>query len=72
MSAFLAKTDDYTYKLADNFLDAMTNGEHSKSLKEAGPAGEEEELISEEEKNDMEVRAAATAAGIEYRCSLLK
>lgn len=64
MSAFLAKSDDYTYKLADNFLDAMTNGEHSKSLKEAGPAGEEEELASEEEKNnDMEVRAAA---GIEY------
>lgn len=61
LSAFLAKSDDYTYKLADNLLDAMTNGEHSRSLKEAGPVceeEEEEELISEEEKNEMEVRAA--------------
>lgn len=58
MSAFLAKSDDYTYKLADNLLDAMTNGEHSKSLKEAGPAAREgAELVLEEEKNDMEVRA---------------
>lgn len=58
MSAFLAKSDDYTYKLADNLLDAMTNGEHSRSLKEAGPAaGEGAELIVEEEKNDIEVRA---------------
>lgn len=60
MLAFLATSDDYTYKLADNLLDAMTNGEHSRSLKEAGPVDEEEEEpISEEEKNDMEVRAAA-------------
>lgn len=58
MSAFLAKSDDYTYKLADNLLDAMTNGEHSRSLKEAGPAaGEGSELLLDDEKNDMEVRA---------------
>ncbi|KAG7251822.1 hypothetical protein CRUP_004617, partial [Coryphaenoides rupestris] len=29
---FLAKSEEYTYKLADNLLDAMTRGEHSKSL----------------------------------------
>lgn len=37
MSKFLAKSDEYVYKLADNVLDAMTNGEHSKTLKEAVP-----------------------------------
>ncbi|KAF3832317.1 hypothetical protein F7725_025982 [Dissostichus mawsoni] len=31
---FLAKSDEYVYKMADNVLDALTNGEHSKSLKE--------------------------------------
>lgn len=34
---FLAKSDEYVYKLADNFLDALTNGEHSKTLKETAP-----------------------------------
>uniref|UniRef100_A0A3B4TSG8 Bromodomain containing 7 n=1 Tax=Seriola dumerili TaxID=41447 RepID=A0A3B4TSG8_SERDU len=34
LSDFLAKSDEYVYKLADNLLDAMTNGEHSKTLKE--------------------------------------
>lgn len=37
LSEFLAKSDEYVYKLADNLLDAMTNGEHSKSLKEPEP-----------------------------------
>lgn len=37
LSEFLAKSDEYVYKLADNLLDAMTNGEHSKSLKETAP-----------------------------------
>ncbi|RXM34615.1 Bromodomain-containing protein 7 [Acipenser ruthenus] len=31
---FLANADEYTYKMADNILDALTNGEHSKSLRE--------------------------------------
>ncbi|KAK5873630.1 hypothetical protein PBY51_018655 [Eleginops maclovinus] len=31
---FLAKSDEYVYRMADNVLDALTNGEHSKSLKE--------------------------------------
>uniref|UniRef100_A0A672G367 Bromo domain-containing protein n=1 Tax=Salarias fasciatus TaxID=181472 RepID=A0A672G367_SALFA len=37
LSEFLAKPDEYMYKLADNLLDAMTNGEHSRTLKEAEP-----------------------------------
>ncbi|XP_034041941.1 bromodomain-containing protein 7 isoform X2 [Thalassophryne amazonica] len=35
LSELLSKPDEYMYKLADNLLDAMTNGEHSKTLKEA-------------------------------------
>uniref|UniRef100_A0A671WKI4 Bromodomain containing 7 n=1 Tax=Sparus aurata TaxID=8175 RepID=A0A671WKI4_SPAAU len=31
---FLANSDEYVYKLADNLLDAITNGEHSKTLKQ--------------------------------------
>lgn len=34
---FLAKSDEYVYKLADNLLDALTNGEHSRTLKEPEP-----------------------------------
>ena len=37
LSEFLTKSDEYVYKLADNLLDAMTNGEHSKTLKETQP-----------------------------------
>uniref|UniRef100_A0A3Q1I1Y4 Bromodomain containing 7 n=1 Tax=Acanthochromis polyacanthus TaxID=80966 RepID=A0A3Q1I1Y4_9TELE len=37
LSEFLAKSDEYVYKLADNLLDAVTNGEHSKVLKETEP-----------------------------------
>ncbi|XP_068190983.1 bromodomain-containing protein 7 isoform X2 [Antennarius striatus] len=54
MSEFLAKSDEYVYKLADNLLDAMTNGEHSKSLKETEPQVEER-TTSQEDKNDVEV-----------------
>nr|XP_057945225.1 bromodomain-containing protein 7 isoform X4 [Doryrhamphus excisus] len=35
LSDFLAKSDEYVYKMADNLLDAMTSGEHSKTLKAA-------------------------------------
>lgn len=39
LTEFLAKSDEYVYKMADNLLDAMTNGEHSKALKETEPVG---------------------------------
>lgn len=35
LSDFLDKSDEYVYKMADNLLDAMTKGEHSKTLMEA-------------------------------------
>lgn len=31
LSEFLAKSDEYVYRMGDGLLDAMTNGEHSKS-----------------------------------------
>ncbi|KAL6113428.1 brd7 [Pungitius sinensis] len=54
LSKFLAKSDEYAYKLADNILDALTNGEHSKSLKEAEPQVEED-TNTREDSDDMEV-----------------
>lgn len=39
LSEFLARSDEYVYKLADNLLDAMTNGEHTRSLKETERVG---------------------------------
>uniref|UniRef100_A0A667ZYH5 Bromodomain containing 7 n=1 Tax=Myripristis murdjan TaxID=586833 RepID=A0A667ZYH5_9TELE len=37
ITEFLAKSEEYMYKLADNLLDAVTNGEHSKTLKDTEP-----------------------------------
>lgn len=37
LTEFLANSDEYVYKLADNLLDAITNGEHSKTLKQNEP-----------------------------------
>ncbi|KAM9816998.1 bromodomain-containing protein 7 [Neosynchiropus ocellatus] len=57
MSEFLAKSDEYVYKMADNLLDAMTNGEHLRSLKEAArsPISEPEQVPeSQEDKDDPE------------------
>ncbi|XP_056269052.1 bromodomain-containing protein 7 isoform X2 [Pseudoliparis swirei] len=50
---FLAKSDEYVYRLADDVLDAVTNGEHSRSLKAAEPV--EEGANSQEDSSDMEV-----------------
>ncbi|XP_041641366.1 bromodomain-containing protein 7 [Cheilinus undulatus] len=54
LSEFLAKSDEYIFKLADNILDAMTNGEHSKTLKETENQVEED-TNAQEEKDDTEV-----------------
>ncbi|XP_034735744.1 bromodomain-containing protein 7 isoform X1 [Etheostoma cragini] len=54
LAEFLAKSDEYVYKLADNVLDALTNGEHSKTLKETEPQAETATKAQEEEDN-MEV-----------------
>ncbi|XP_027870182.1 bromodomain-containing protein 7 isoform X1 [Xiphophorus couchianus] len=41
LSEFLAKSNEYVYKMGDSLLDAMTNGEHSRCLKETEPQPEE-------------------------------
>ncbi|CAK6958825.1 bromodomain-containing protein 7 [Scomber scombrus] len=58
MTGFLAKSDEYVYKLADNLLDAMTNGEHSKTLKEIQPL--QVPTNTREDKDDMEVTEPKT------------
>ncbi|KAM8876901.1 bromodomain-containing protein 7 isoform 1-T1 [Synchiropus picturatus] len=57
IAEFLAKSDEYVYKMADNLLDAMTNGEHLRSLKEAeqSPISEPEQAPeAQEDKDDPE------------------
>ncbi|XP_037553508.1 bromodomain-containing protein 7 [Nematolebias whitei] len=52
LSEFLAKPDEYMYKLADNLLDALTNGEHSKALKETEE--QPQTTNTQEDKGDTE------------------
>ncbi|XP_056134885.1 bromodomain-containing protein 7 isoform X1 [Lampris incognitus] len=54
VSDFLAKSEEYTYKLADNLLDAMTNGEHSKTFKDT------QQVEKCEGMDDMEVSEPET------------
>ncbi|KAM3624812.1 uncharacterized protein V6R79_001908 [Siganus canaliculatus] len=54
LTDFLAKSDEYVYKMADNLLDAMTNGEHSKSMKDTEPQVQEA-TNTQEDKKGMEV-----------------
>ncbi|XP_077443969.1 bromodomain-containing protein 7 isoform X2 [Stigmatopora argus] len=56
LSEFLSKSEEYVYKMADNLLDALTNGEHSKTLKETEPVEE----VSKEEKVDANVSQKAS------------
>ncbi|XP_041791991.1 bromodomain-containing protein 7 isoform X2 [Chelmon rostratus] len=67
LSEFLAKPDEYAYKVADNLLDALTNGEHSKTLKETV----EEATNTEEDKNNMEVTGpeASSCNRLDLLCS---
>ncbi|GAA6233451.1 bromodomain-containing protein 7 isoform X1 [Lates japonicus] len=69
LSEFLAKSDEYVYKLADNLLDAMTNGEHSKTLKETEPQVEEP-ANTQEDRDDNEVtESEASNSRLDFLCS---
>ncbi|XP_077443977.1 bromodomain-containing protein 7 isoform X3 [Stigmatopora argus] len=59
LSEFLSKSEEYVYKMADNLLDALTNGEHSKTLKETEPQVEE---VSKEEKVDANKASQSDAS----------
>ncbi|KAM9409409.1 bromodomain-containing protein 7 [Pholidichthys leucotaenia] len=63
LSEFLSKSDEYVYKLADNLLDAMTNGEHSKRLKETEPQVEE---TATREKDEMEAAEPETSDRLQF------
>ncbi|XP_012735655.2 bromodomain-containing protein 7 isoform X2 [Fundulus heteroclitus] len=64
LSEFLAKSDEYVYRMGDSLLDAMTNGEHSRCLKEAEPP--EEPGSSQEEKSDTEVAEAKSSNKLDF------
>ncbi|XP_037602114.1 bromodomain-containing protein 7 isoform X1 [Sebastes umbrosus] len=61
LAEFLAKSDEYVYKLADNVLDAVTNGEHSKTLKETEPQVEKA-TTTQENKDDKKVAEPDTSS----------
>ncbi|KAG7483357.1 bromodomain-containing protein 7 [Solea senegalensis] len=61
LSDFLTKSDEYVYKMADNLLDAMTNGEHSKTLVEPKPVLQPES--AQENKHDSEVSEPEAPSG---------
>ncbi|CAL1604329.1 unnamed protein product [Knipowitschia caucasica] len=62
LSEFMAKSDEYVYKMADNILDAMTNGEHSKSLKETGGKPVDVPTIAKvDDKDDKEAKEPNTS-----------
>ncbi|XP_055755835.1 bromodomain-containing protein 7-like [Salvelinus fontinalis] len=55
LSEFLSKSEEHMYRLADNLLDALTNGEHSKTLRETCPDEQGPTETSETGDKDMEV-----------------
>ncbi|KAG7252209.1 hypothetical protein CRUP_022722, partial [Coryphaenoides rupestris] len=61
IAEFLAKSEEYTYKLADNLLDAMTRGEHSKSL--ANTERLEEQMRTPQNRDATEVVDPEASAG---------
>ncbi|XP_060767620.1 bromodomain-containing protein 7 [Neoarius graeffei] len=52
---FLAKSDEHMSRLADNILDSLTNGEHSRHLKETEAHVQEEETEKSDAADDVEV-----------------
>ncbi|XP_054893010.1 bromodomain-containing protein 7 isoform X2 [Poeciliopsis prolifica] len=63
LSEFLAKSDEYVYKMGDSLLDAMTNGEHSRCLKETEPP--EEPGSRQEKKSGVEVAEDNSSAKLD-------
>lgn len=65
LSEFLAKSEEYVYKLADNLLDAVTNGEHSRILKDTEQQVEQLSNI-QEDKGTMEVADPQTSDRLDF------
>lgn len=68
LSEFLAKSDEYVYKMGDRLLDAMTNGEHSRCLKET-EAQPVEAGSRRDHKSDMEVAEANSSNKLDLKSS---
>ncbi|XP_004539752.3 bromodomain-containing protein 7 [Maylandia zebra] len=65
LSEFLAKSEEYVYKLADNLLDAVTNGEHSRILKDTEQ--QVEQLSNtQEDKDTVEVADPQTCDRLDF------
>ncbi|KAM6979596.1 bromodomain-containing protein 7 [Aplochiton taeniatus] len=65
IAAFLAKSDEHMFKLADNLLDVLTNGAHSKTLKHTQLTSEQEPSKTPETCADMEVvEPESSVAGV--------
>lgn len=65
LSEFLAKSEEYVYKLADNLLDAVTNGEHSRILKNTEQQVEQLSNI-QEDKDTVEVADPQTSDRLDF------
>ncbi|XP_045071984.1 bromodomain-containing protein 7-like [Coregonus clupeaformis] len=71
LSEFLSKSEEHMYKLADNLLDALTNGEHSKTLRETRPDEQGPTETSETRDQDMEVVEPEASKQAESRLASL-
>uniref|UniRef100_A0A4W5LZ93 Bromodomain containing 7 n=1 Tax=Hucho hucho TaxID=62062 RepID=A0A4W5LZ93_9TELE len=71
LSEFLSKSEEHMYKLADNLLDALTNGEHSKTLRETRPDEQGPTDTSETGDKDMEVVVPEASKQTESRLASL-
>ncbi|XP_019935152.1 bromodomain-containing protein 7 [Paralichthys olivaceus] len=65
LSEFLSKSDEYVYKQADNLLDALTNGEHSKTLMETEPQVEEPEKTQEKKNTEVAEPEASSCSRLD-------
>ncbi|XP_067905520.1 bromodomain-containing protein 7 isoform X2 [Heterodontus francisci] len=62
---FLASNEDYSVNMVDNLLDSLTNGEHSKSLKEMTTHFNEDELNILKTSEDVQVVPAESPRPLE-------
>lgn len=67
---FLASNEDYSVDMVDNLLDSLTNGEHSKALKEMEQAtnNNADEVIVLQNSEDVQVASAETLRGCGRAC----
>ncbi|XP_059848861.1 bromodomain-containing protein 7 isoform X2 [Hypanus sabinus] len=67
---FLASNEDYSVNMVDNLLDSLTNGEHSKSLKELELSSDnhEDEVRILHSTEDTQVSSAESLQPLEQSC----